>query len=104
MIGKPNAFHEARDQIAVAQHFAVAEDMPAILPERFTEPINDFRALPCIFRESSPHAYETKISGVLWEGSSGRAGASLCSIVLTQEWAFWVKKLRRRLAEPTLSE
>ena len=48
VIGKPDSLHEARDQIAWAHSGLVAEDIPAILSERLTEPIDDFRALPCV--------------------------------------------------------
>jgi hypothetical protein len=49
MVGKPDAFHEAWDQLAWAQHFAVAKDIPAILLERLTEPTDDLGALAGIF-------------------------------------------------------
>jgi hypothetical protein len=48
VIGKPDSLHETRDQIAWAQHLAVAENIPTVLPERLAEPIDDFRALACI--------------------------------------------------------
>jgi len=53
----------------------LSRDIPAILPERLTEAIDDFRALPRIFgRIIAPEANETKISGMLLGGSSGLEG------------------------------
>ena len=47
VIGKPDSFHEVRDQVAWAQHIAVAENMPAVFAQSLAESIDDFRALVC---------------------------------------------------------
>ena len=49
MIGKPDALHKPEISSPERSTTAVAENMPVMLSERLTEPIDDFRAFPCVF-------------------------------------------------------